>query len=214
MNIGGGEAADQVVRMMLSGGEVAVRLTGSAVKNVLALSMALVKDHRKISGKLRMGQMLKETRDLRVFSMTPEQYRAFKRNAKKQKLLYAAIRDKDGKGKRIDVVLPATEIERANMIFERIRYTPGSDAKEQSDRTPTQKKEQREQEVKSKKDSRSEQDSPDISGSSDTPRGADNLEMSDRPSVLKRLKGFREQLDRQRQSAPTQNRQKSNHKQR
>ena len=43
MNIGGGEAADQLVRMMLSGSEVAVRLSGSALKNVLALSMALEK---------------------------------------------------------------------------------------------------------------------------------------------------------------------------
>ena len=31
MNIGGGEAADQLVRMMLSGSEVAVRLSGSAI---------------------------------------------------------------------------------------------------------------------------------------------------------------------------------------
>lgn len=36
MNIGGGEAADQLVRMMLSGSEVAVRLSGSAIKNMLA----------------------------------------------------------------------------------------------------------------------------------------------------------------------------------
>ena len=33
MNVGGGEAADQMVRMMLSGTEVAVRLSGSALKN-------------------------------------------------------------------------------------------------------------------------------------------------------------------------------------
>ena len=32
MNIGGGEAADQLVRMMLSFGEVSVRLGGSALK--------------------------------------------------------------------------------------------------------------------------------------------------------------------------------------
>ena len=41
MNVGGGEAADQMVRMMLSGTEVAVRLSGSALKNLLALTMAL-----------------------------------------------------------------------------------------------------------------------------------------------------------------------------
>ena len=38
MNIGGGEAADQLVRMMLTGTEAAVRLSGSALKNVLAIS--------------------------------------------------------------------------------------------------------------------------------------------------------------------------------
>lgn len=36
MNVGGGEAADQMVRMMLSGTEVMVRLSGSALKNMLA----------------------------------------------------------------------------------------------------------------------------------------------------------------------------------
>ena len=61
MNIGGGEAADQLVRMLLSGGEVAVRLGGSAAKNLLAMSLALAKNHKKISGKIRMGKMLQQT---------------------------------------------------------------------------------------------------------------------------------------------------------
>ena len=77
MNIGGGEAADQMVRMMLSGGEVAVRLSGSAAKNLLAMSLALAKNRKKLSGKVRMGKMLQETRDIRVFPMTPEQYHAY-----------------------------------------------------------------------------------------------------------------------------------------
>ena len=34
MNIGGGEAADQMVRMLLSGTEVVIRLSGSALKNL------------------------------------------------------------------------------------------------------------------------------------------------------------------------------------
>ena len=33
MTVGGGEAADQMVRMMLSSGEVVVRLGGSILKN-------------------------------------------------------------------------------------------------------------------------------------------------------------------------------------
>ena len=45
MNIGGGEAADQLVRMMLSGSEVAVRLSGSAIKNKKAVSSARPAEH-------------------------------------------------------------------------------------------------------------------------------------------------------------------------
>ena len=123
MTIGGGEAADQMVRMMLSGTEVAVRLGGSALKNLLALTMALAHNRKTLTGKVNMGKMLRETRDLRRFPMTPEQYKQFKKLAKKHKLLFSVIKDKDDKGKLIDVILPVTELERANAIFERILYT-------------------------------------------------------------------------------------------
>ena len=76
MNIGGGEAADQLVRMMLAGSEIAVRLSGSGLKNMLALTLALAKNHKTISGKVNLVKMLKETRDVRRFAMSPEQYQA------------------------------------------------------------------------------------------------------------------------------------------
>ncbi len=123
MTVGGGEAADQMVRMMLSGTEVMVRLSGSALKNLLALTMALASNRKTLSGKVNMGKMLRETRDLRRFPMTPEQYKQFKKLAKKHKLLFSVIKDKDDKGKVLDVILPVTELERANAIFERILYT-------------------------------------------------------------------------------------------
>ena len=110
MNIGGGEAADQLVRMMLSGSEVAVRLSGSAIKNVLALTMALAKKHKTISGKVNLAKMLKETRDVRRFAMSPEQYQQFRQRAGKQKILFSAIRDSDNKGKVVDVLTPAYEV--------------------------------------------------------------------------------------------------------
>ena len=123
MNVGGGEAADQVVRMMLSGTEVAARLSGSALKNLLALTMALAKNGKTISGKVNMRKMLRETRDLRRFPMTPEQYKEFQKLAKKHRLLYSVIRDKDDRSQLLDVILPVTELDRANGIFERILYT-------------------------------------------------------------------------------------------
>ena len=65
MNIGGGEAADQLVRMMLSFGEVSVRLGGSALKNVLALSMALAKNNKDGAGEVFLQVRPQRTADLR-----------------------------------------------------------------------------------------------------------------------------------------------------
>ena len=142
MNVGGGEAADQLVRMMLSGTEMSVRLGGSALKNLLALTMALAKNNTTLSGKVNLGKMLRETRDLRQFPMTPEQYKRFAKLAKKQKILFSAIRDKDDHGKLIDVILPVTELDRANMIFEKLAYAPLV----HQDRPPERSAPQREQE--------------------------------------------------------------------
>ena len=115
-----GDAAETVVRVMLTGTEVTLRLTASATKNLLALSVALAKQHKQISGKTNMKRMLKDTRDIRVFPMTKAQYRAFQKQAKPFRLLYAAIRDKNGG--QIDLVLPATELDRANLVFEKMLY--------------------------------------------------------------------------------------------
>ena len=225
MNIGGGEAADQLVRMMLSGSEVAVRLSGSAIKNVLALTMALAKKHKTISGKVNLAKMLKETRDVRRFAMSPEQYQQFRQRAGKQKILFSAIRDSDNKGKVVDVIMPVTEIDRANMIFERIRYTgqpeqmrQDAPSKEQEARVgqeAPQREQQRpqqgetpvgkRQEVAQKKESRSGTDLPDTKGRSTSSSGRETTAgtmTSERPSVLERLKGYQAQLDTRQKSAP------------
>ena len=80
MNIGGGEAADQMVRMLLSGTEVVIRLSGSALKNLLALTLALARNHKKLSGKVNLGKMLRETRALRQFSAPGEKAEAVVRH--------------------------------------------------------------------------------------------------------------------------------------
>lgn len=197
MNIGGGEAADQLVRMMLSGTEVAVRLGGSALKNMLALTIALAKNNKALYGKVSLGKMLRETRNLRQFPMTPEQYKEFSRLARKQKILFSAISDKDDKGKLIDVILPETELDRANMLFERITYSASKpEAAQQESGTPEK------EETQSKKDTRSARDSPATKHRASTPQKAETSTTSERPSVEGRLKGYRAQLDQRQKSAP------------
>ncbi len=195
MNVGGGDAAEQVVRMMLSGGEVTVRLVGSALKNGVAILMALRKNNKKVYGKMSMIRLLKETRDIRTFTMTPEQFRQFQRHCKKYKLLYSAVQDKRHRNAPVDVILPVTEIDRANMVFERIRYAPKK--QEQADT--------REEAVK-KKEPRSRQGSRDTRDSSSTRDSAPRT-TNEKPSIEEKLKGFK--ASSQGKNAPARTRTKS-----
>ena len=206
----GGEAADQMVRMMLSGSEIAIRLSGSALKNMLALTMALAKQNKRLSGKVNMTRMLRETRDLRLFPMTPEQYQAFRRHARKQRLLFSAISDRDGKGRLIDVVMPVTELDRANMIFERIRYggmpeRSDSAQEQEKDREPERNQNWDPERETPKKDTRSGRGSRDTSSRPSTWSSSENgrARTNEKPSVEEQLKGFRAQLDEKHKSVPT-----------
>lgn len=185
-----GDATEAVVRVMLTGTEVTLRLTASAAKNLLALSVALAKQHKQISGKTRMKKILKDTRDIRVFPMTWAQYRAFQKKAKPFRLLYASIRDRDGSG-QIDLVLPATELDRANLVFEKMLYRQEDKT---SGKEPAEKLKGKEE--PSKNVSRWP---PDLTATRDgsarseaTPQS--RTTSSERESVILRLETYRQQL--------------------
>ena len=158
---------------------------------------------KKISGKIRMGKMLQQTRDLRVFPMTQEEYRDFRYKARGPKLLYAAIqnsRDTNDLNSMVDVIMPSSEVERANLVFQKMMYQqPEAPQKEQPERERQPEKEP----GTPKKDSRSGRASRDTSTSSPMHAGSAARTTSDeRPSVEGRLQDYRAQLEEQRRRAP------------
>ena len=185
-----GNAAETVVRVMLTGTEITLRLTASAAKNLLALSVALAKQHKQISGKTRMKKILKDTRDIRVFPMTRAQYREFQKEAKPFRLLYASIRGRD-RGGQIDLVLPATELDRANLVFEKMLYRQEDKS---SGKEPAEKS--RGKEEPSKNVSRWPHDltatRADSARSKAMPQS--RTTSSERESVILRLEEYRKQL--------------------
>lgn len=120
MSLSSGDTADEVVRLALSGTEITLRLAASATKNLAMLTLALGKNHKKLSGKTNLRQMLKETREIQTISLPPEQYKLFQKRAAKYKILYATIRDKRDSGQNVDILMPVTELSRANLLLERI----------------------------------------------------------------------------------------------
>ena len=188
-----GDAAETVIRVMLTGTEITLRLTASAAKNLLALSVALAKQHKQISGKTRMKKILKDTRDIRVFPMTRAQYRAFQKKAKPFRLLYASIRDRDGGG-QIDLVLPATELDRANLVFEKMLYRQEDKA---SGKEPAEKSHGKEE--PSKNASRWPPDLTATKSASERSKATPQSRTmsSERESVMLRLEQYKQQLSGQ-----------------
>ena len=59
-----GDAAEQVVRMSLETGEVAVRLAGSGAKQLAVLIYAILREQKKTAGKARLTNMLRSGKEL------------------------------------------------------------------------------------------------------------------------------------------------------
>ena len=132
-----GDAADEMVRMMLNGTEVVIRLTGSAAKNLAALLVAWSKNEKKVYGKTTMMKLLKSGEPLQVLSMTKEQYSKFKGMAKK-KVLYAPFLNEKRRDNKLDVVISEKSLPMVNHILKKIGY--GEVAKTQPEVEETKKK--------------------------------------------------------------------------
>lgn len=119
-----GDAAEQVVRLSLEGTEVALKLTGSAAKNVAAAIYAVLKnkDKSKIKGRQRLTAMLKSGKELKVFTVSEEHLKQFATEAKRYGVVYCALR---GKGKSedglVDVMVRAEDASKINRIVDRFK---------------------------------------------------------------------------------------------
>ena len=92
-----GDAAEQVVRISLEGTEVALKLTGSAAKNIAAMLYAVWKnrDKNKTKGHQRLSAMLKSGKELKVFTVSEEHLKQFATEAKRYGVVYCALRGKE-----------------------------------------------------------------------------------------------------------------------
>ncbi len=119
-----GDAAEQVVRLSLEGTEVALKLTGSAAKNVAAAIYAVLKnrDKNKIKGRQRLTAMLKSGKELKVFTISETHLKQFATEAKRYGVVYCALRGKEPAADgMVDVMVRAEDASKINRIVERFR---------------------------------------------------------------------------------------------
>ena len=117
-----GDAAEQIVRLSLEGAEVALKLSGSAAKNIAAAIYAVMKnrDKNKIKGRQRLTAMLKSGKELKVFTISEEHLKQFATEAKRYGVVYCALRGKEKSADgMVDVMVRAEDASKINRIVER-----------------------------------------------------------------------------------------------
>lgn len=114
-----GEAADQVVRLSLNGVEVAAKLSGSAAKQLAVMLYAILKDQKKTKGKIRLTNMLRSGKELKVFAVKDGDLEKFCVEAKKYGVLYCVLKDKNATDGITDIMVRAEDAAKINRIFTR-----------------------------------------------------------------------------------------------
>lgn len=116
------EVSDQVVRMMLMGVEVSVKIAGKATKHLVAFLYALMKGDKKISGKTSLAKILTQSKNVRIFTVKDEDLETFKKLAKKYGMLYSVIKDKNlGDGIK-DVMVKGEDASKLQRVFDIMGY--------------------------------------------------------------------------------------------
>lgn len=114
-----GEAAEQVVRMSLNGVEVAAKISGKAAERLAVMLYAILRDQNKTRGKIRLSNMLRSGKELKVFAVKDDELQRFCVEAKKYGVLYCVLKDRDASDGLTDIMVRAEDAGKINRIFER-----------------------------------------------------------------------------------------------
>ena len=114
-----GDAAEQVVRLSLETGEVAVKLAGEGAKQLAILLYAILREQKKTKGKTRLTNMLRSGKELKVFAVKDSDLQLFCREAKKYGVLYCVLKDRDATDGLTDIMVRAEDASKINRIFGR-----------------------------------------------------------------------------------------------
>ena len=135
-----GDAAEQIVRMSLEGTEVALRLSGSAAKNIAVALYAVSRDAGKnqTKGQQKLNAMLKSGKELKAFTVGENDLARFAEESKRYGVVYCVLQPKgrspDG---NVDILVRAEDASKINRIVERFQLSAVDTVHIKHDANPT-----------------------------------------------------------------------------
>ncbi len=225
------DVADQLVKMSMEGAEVAVKITGSAAKEVALLIASAIKEgvnqSGKTHGKERLGSMLKSGKELKVFAVRQKDLKEFTEHAKQYGILYCVLKDKNGKDTGMtDIIARAEDASKIQRIFDKygLGKVEKSTVKAESEKEPEEKSKEAERtgdgkageeksgEGKAEKENtqkpnpkkaRAGKDRPSEPGSTTAAtRGEGTESKEERPSVKEKLDRYKAEAEKEKAKEP------------
>lgn len=181
-----GEVADLMVKESIQITEESVKLLAAGAKNLAAFLLALAQDNKKLSGKTNMARLLREGKELKVFSIREGDLADFKAFAKKN-VLYSVVKDKGSKNGMVNLITNVDYVSQVNHFMESRGYA--APARAQGDETP--KKDAPRARPDSSLPQRGSGSTPSQNRARTTPRTTGTTPTSDKPSVKGRLAAMR-----------------------
>lgn len=133
------DAADRLIGFYFDGVEFALRISGSATKNVIAALYAISQEKNKTKGKIRLSTLLKSGKELKIFSVKKEDLKKFYEEANRYGVLYCALvnKDKNNPDGMVDIMVRAEDAPKINRIVDRFNLTTinTADIKKEIERT-------------------------------------------------------------------------------
>ena len=123
----GGEAADQMVSYAFKGGEVVLRLSGAAAKNLAVYLTALLKQGGPSKGKTTLKRMIADGKELTVQRIDTDQIPYFNAMAKKYGVMFVAVRDRKNPDGKCDIMFRLEDSARVTRIFDRLAISEHPD---------------------------------------------------------------------------------------
>lgn len=172
------EAADLVVKEGIQATESAVKLAGSAMKNVAALLLALQRQDHKVVGQTSAKRLARDPAPAVVIPLKREDMSKFKKLAKEYGVLYFLAQKKGNETGYVNIVSNQNYAAQLNAVMEAMAYPVPQKAQEEE---PPKKAEARAPQEKS---------SPER-GSGLNPSQTTSADIEQKESVRARLEGLR-----------------------
>lgn len=138
-----GDAADQVIRMMLNGTEVLVRLSGNGAMHTALLVNSLLRQNNQTRGAQRLSNMIRSGKQVKVYTFQMEDLPQFKDVAKQYGILYTILKAKDQTDGVFDVFVRAEDESKISRIVECFHFAQVNSTDMKADLAKEQKKEER-----------------------------------------------------------------------